>query len=50
MQQGGRIDFLETVMSYLRKDEEQMDFMLGSKKRIFLLNEIAVDGDSSSIL
>lgn len=40
-------DFLKTVLTYLRRDEEQMDFMLGSKKRIYLFNEIATDGNFS---
>ena len=37
-------DFADIVLSYLRKDKEQMDIMLGSKKRIFMFNEFDGDG------
>ena len=51
-------DYTEVVLSYLRRDREQMDLMLGTKKRIFMFNEFerntssadAVQNDESGTL
>ena len=32
-------DFAQLVDYFVQRDKEQMDFMLGEKKRIFMLNE-----------